>query len=229
MTAATWGKPLGRFVRPTKPAIVPTMSPERSITETLARYLMDQCFRVAGDDGPRDFGLAGVDFRWPDAARALDYPRASIIERADPMHDAPFNPYPLTDTLGTFDCLVCTPDPTLPKTVLWKTAECVADLQVDFWCSSDADRQAIRARLGYLFNPGQLGGLVLGGHPSYYSRAVRASLDSSREADEPDAVFANERRLQVNITARVDVVDLRVAVLMTPVATVAALDPGDPP
>jgi hypothetical protein len=63
---------------------------------------------------------------------------------------------------------------------------------------------------------------------SYYSRVVRASLSSSsRQADEEDAVFANERRLLVNIVrANVDIVDLRLAVLLSPVVTVDAIDPN---
>lgn len=227
---STWGKPIFQ-ARQQKPARLATISPERAIAETLAEYLRCSLFAVRGDDGVRTFKLAGIDYRWPDAGKELEYPRASIVERTDMFHEASLTPRPLEDSLGVFDELIGYPcDPQWPKTVLWRTAELTGELQVDFWLSSDAERDAVRAQLGYLFNPAEeRGGVALVGHPHYYSRAVRVTLLSSRAPDEPDAVYANERRLQVNVSVEIDVVDLRLAVLLTPTSTVDATDPGADP
>lgn len=224
---ATWGRPIYQ-ARQQKPAALGLISPERAIGETLGEYLRCAVFSVKGTDGVRNFSLKGIDFRWPEAGKDLEYPRASIVERTDMFHEASLTPRPLEDTLGMFDERIgyaC--DPLWPKTVLWKTAELSGELQVDVWLSSDAERDAVRAQLGYLFNPAdERGGVLLGGHPLYFSRAVRVTLLSSRAPDEPDAVYANERRLQVNVSVEIDVVDLRLAVLLTPTATVDAIDPN---
>ncbi len=226
----TFGRPIFHTLE-NKPAVVATIGPRDAIAETLAEYLRCAVFRVWGKDAPdRTFALQAIHMKWPDAGKALEYPAASIVEQTDTFHEALFVPFPLEDTLGVYDCMVvATPDPQLPRTVLWKTAEASVEFQLDFWCSNDPDRQAIEAQLGYLFNPGQeRTGVLLGGHPRYYAREVRATLLSHRQIDIEDSVYPNERRLQCAVRCEVDVVDLRLAVLLSPEATVEVTDPSDP-
>lgn len=230
-TEQKFGRPLLiAQVRPTKQAVVAVMGPKTAMAETLAKYLECAVFRVAGDGGPdRDFGLERIFPHWPDSSVALPYPCASVIEATDTFHEDQFNPQPVEESLGVYDCLLgYAADPAFPKTVLWRTAEATCDFQVDYWLSADADRQAVQAGLSYLFNPGQeRTGVLLGGHPRYYAQAVRATLLSHRDMDEQDQVYPNERRLQTMVRCNIAVVDLRIAVLLTPRTTVEATDPNE--
>lgn len=219
-----FGKPLfiGE-VRPTKQATIPVMGPRVAMGETLAQYLRCAVFRVAGKDAAsRDFALEAVFPTWPDASTTLPYPCASVIESSDTFYEEYFVPQPIEESLGVWDCLVgYAPDPSYPKTVLWRTSEATCDFQIDFWTAALADRQAIEAELNYLFNPGQeRTGVLLGGHPSYYAQPVRATLLSHRQIDEDNQVYPNERRLQAMVRCNVSVVDLRIAVLLTPQTSV---------
>jgi hypothetical protein len=224
LPTAVFGRPVFAG-RETKPAVVAAIGPRLAMAEVLAEYLRCAVFRVAGQGGPdRSFSLERVQPQWPDASQALPYPCASVIERTDTFHEQQFQPRPDETTIGAYDCMVgFDQDPVFPKTVLWRTAEATAEFQLDFWTSALADRQAIEAQLSYLFSPGQeRTGVLLGGHPRYYAQPVRVTLLSSRQVDEEDQVYPNERRLQVNVRANVDVVDLRLAVLLTPRLTVEA-------
>lgn len=226
----TFGQPIFR-AREMPPAAIAVMGPQEAMAEVIGKYLLCAIFRTRGVNGPdRDFAFTEVFNNWPDAGKDLPYPCASIGASTDTYHEDQLRPHPVEDTLGVFDCLVgYEPDPAFPKTVLWRTAQATVDFQVDVWTSSVPERQAVEARLGYLFNPGQeRTGVLLGGHPSYYSRAVRVTLLSHNSIDTEDAVYPNERRLQITLRADVDVVDLRIAVLLTPRATVDATDPIDP-
>ena len=228
---STWGKPIFTS-RPPLPAVVQVVGPRDAMAQTIAQYLRCATFCIHGVDGGVDkpFGLNAVEHEWPDPSVKLNYPVASLIERTDTFVEAFFQPRPMEETLGVYDCLIGQqPDPVWPKTVLWKTGEATAEFQIDFWCSSKPERAAVDAQLGYLFNPGQeRTGVLLGGHPRYYSRAVRATHLSTRRIDVEDAVYANERRLMVIVTANVDIVDLRLAVLLSPAVAVEATDPNDP-
>jgi len=226
----TFGRPM--FVaRETPPATIAVMGPRVAMALTVAEYLKCAVFRVLGEGGPdRDFGLEKIFDEWPDPSQALPYPCASLIESTDTFHQEQFQPRPMEETIGVYDCMVgYEADPAFPKTVLWRTAEATCDFQLDFWTSAEADRQAIEAQLGYLFNPGQeRTGVLLDGHPRYYAQPVRATLLSHRRIDTEESVYPNERRLQTIIRCDVDVVDLRIAVLLTPRVTVEAFDPNDP-
>lgn len=224
-----FGRPM--FVaREFKPATVPGMGPRIAMAETLAEYLKCAVFRVKGDGGPdRDFALTTTFPVWPDPAEGLPYPCASIVESTDTFHEEQFQPQAVEATLGVYDCVIgYEADPLWPKTCLWRTADATCDFQVDFWTSAESDRQAIEAQLGFLFNPGQeRTGVLLGGHPRYYAQPVRATLLSHRRIDDENAVYPNERRLQTMIRCNVAVVDLRIAVLLTPRTSVEATDPND--
>ncbi len=211
-------------------AVLPQLGPETAMSEVLAEYLKCQTFRVYGKGAPDVvIGLKVVRAEWPDPSKAMEYPSASVIERTDTFHEKRMQPRALEETLGLYDCVTGQAiDPAKPRTCLWVTAEANAEFQVDFWCSNQPDRDAIEARLGYLFNPGEeRTGVLLGGHPRYYDRAVRATLLSSRKMDTAESVYPNERRLMVIVSAQVDVVDLRSTVLLTPLATAAVTDPNE--
>lgn len=225
----TFGQPL-HASRVFKPATVQVLGPQQAIAETVGEYLKCAVFRVYGDNAPhRDFGLTNVFHEWPDPRNPLPYPCASIGEATDTFHEAQLQPHPIEESIGVYDCMVgYEPDPSFPKTALWRTAEATVDLQVDFWLSSKAERIAVEAQLGYLFNPGQeRTGVLIGGHPKYYSQPVRATLLSHRSIDEQESVYPNEFRLMTMIRCEVAVVDLRIAVLLTPRTTVEATDPND--
>jgi hypothetical protein len=214
--------------RETRTAIVAVIGPRVAMALTVAEYLRCAVFRVAGEGGPdRDFALEHIFEEWPDASVRLPYPCASIIESTDTFHVEQFQPRPVEDSIGVYDCLLgFAPDPIFPKTVLWRTAEATCDFQIDFWTSALSDRQAIEAQLSYLFNPGQeRTGVLLGGHPRYYEQVVRATLLSHRQIDEREQVYPNERRLQTIVRCNTAVVDLRLALLLTPRVTVDAMEP----
>lgn len=226
----TFGQAL-HVMRVFKPATVQVLGPQQAMAETLGEYLRCAVFRVHGDDkaAARDFGLTNIFHEWPDPRNGLPYPCASISEATDTFHEAQLNPQAVEETLGTYDCMVgYAADPSFPKTCLWRTAEATVDLQVDFWLSSKAERIAVEAQLGWLFNPGQeRTGVLIGGHPKYYAQPVKATLLSHRSIDEQDTVYPNEFRLMTMIRCEVAVVDLRIAVLLTPRSTVEATDPND--
>lgn len=215
---------------PLEPATIATIGPRQAMGEVLAAYLRQATFRIWGGDlaPDEDFQLREVFPEWPDPSVELPYPCASLIEATDTFYEAhSLTPTPLEETLGVFDC---PPNSVPPQTVLWKVAEAVVDFQLDFWLSSLAGRQAVEAELGQLFNPGQArSGVLLGGHPRYFNRPVRATLEGHRRTDLPDSVYPNERRLQASVRAEVGVVHLRRATLLTPSAFVNATDPNDPP
>ena len=226
----TFGEPIFAAWR-TRPASINTIDPTKAMAETLGQYLKCSTFRVWGKDAPdKDFVLEDVATKWPEPGSALPYPCASIVEQTDTFHAEQFRPFPLEDSRGVFDCFVVpTPDPLNPKTILWRTGEAAVEFQVDFWTSNEPDRDAIAARLSFLFNPGQeRTGVLLEGHPRYYARSVRATLLSHRRPDNQESVFPNERRLQCAVRCEVDIVDLRIAVSLSTRVAVNAIDPADP-
>jgi len=224
----TFGRNIG--ARALTPLSIPTLGPRDAIVETLAEYLRCAKFRVWGGEAEdRDITLQAVTTEWPRAGVDLLYPSASIIEQSDTYHESGLTPYPLEDTLGVFDGL-CGNGPNDPATVLWKHAEAQAMLQVDFWCSNSADRQAIEAELSAVFTPSEgRYGVLLGGHPRYFSRPVRCTLLKHRRVDTGTTAYANERRLQCAIRAEVDIVRLYRAQLSALTLATDAIDPSDPP
>ena len=223
-----FGKPLFSAT-PLQPATIAVVGPRKAMAEVLREYLLRARFRVFGDQAAdTEFQLNEVTTEWPDARTPLRYPTASVMEQTDTFYEAHnFVPTALDDTLGEFDC---PPNQDPPQTVLWKVAEAQVEFQVDFWTSNRPDRQAIAAELGQLFNPGQeRSGVLLGGHPQYFRRPVRATLLSHRRTDVEAAVYPNERRLQCAIRCELDIVQLRFASLLTPLVNTQVVDPNDPP
>jgi len=224
----TFGRPIFQAV-PLEAARIATIGPRQAMAAVLREYLLCARFSLwsGGLDADREFGLREVFAEWPDAGRDLPYPCASIVEQADTFYEGHnFTPTPLEETLGVYDC---PPGRYPPSTVLWKVAEATVSFQIDFWASNLPDRESLEAELGHLFNPGQeRSGVLLGGHPRFYDRPVRATLLSHRRIDLEDSVYPNERRLQTIVRCEVDVVHLRRAVLLSPIFQTAVTDePGD--
>jgi hypothetical protein len=195
----------------------PRTDPRNAAARTLAAYLMGQRFVVAaGDDGiEKPFELKQVLYKFPTKGE-LEYPSAAITTPTS-TQDA-HTPFPLEATQDRYG----------PGTVLWRTAELVAQFQVDFFCETEADREAIAAALPGIFSPREdASGVMLRGPETYFCLPVRCTLVGDPErVDEDEAAFARERRLMVRIRSELDVVHLRKAVSMRrPVAPLDVLDP----
>lgn len=218
------------------PAVIQTMGPRQAMAEALSAYLLRATFSVdGGTAAPTKFQLRSVFPEWPDSSTELPYPCASLIEKTDTFYEAHnFVPTAQEGTLGQFDCLAGYPPPPVPgqagRTVLWKLAEATLDFQLDFWLSNIPQREAIGGSLGELFNPGEARtGVLVVGPERYYSLPVRATLMAHRRMDANGTVYPNERRLMATVHCEMDVVQLRVATLLSPEAAANVVDPSDPP
>lgn len=202
-------------------AAIGTLDPRNAMAEVLAAFLRCAEFRRGGGDIPIDklFRLKRVEPEWPDPKKDIVYPSASIIDNANIPYEAhSLTPTALEETWGSFE----------KDTVLWKTAEAVADFQVDYWTTDTPTREAIAARLPSLFNPGEgRSGVVLSGDPRYFRRPVRATLLNNQRMDTENAVFERERRLMTLVRCEVDVVHLRKAVELQPKMVLRDGDPED--
>jgi len=197
--------------------MVSAMDPRAAAAEALRAYLRNQRFTVWSPTGEeRDFELMDVFPEWPRPDRELPYPSASIIDAAaTPMASNQLTPQVLEDTFNQYRS----------GSVLWKLAEAECVFQVDFWCNTVADREAIAAALPGLFAPGETATNVrLQGPAEYWSLPVRAQLESYERADSAGAIWANERRLRTRIRCEVDVVELRCANLLAVTADVRDLE-----
>jgi len=206
-----------------------------ALAETLAVYLLQLQFRIAGgDDRDTVFRLREVFDEWPESRQDLPYPCASIIDAGEIEHVAHnLVPTILEETWGQFDELVaCNQGEGKKTTVLMKSSGARQEFQVDFWLDKKADRQAVAALLPSAFNIEESrSGIVLEGPELYYSRSMRFSLSSGGRFDD-SAVTAslNERRLQTVIIGECDIVSLREAVEMKkPMICKSIVDPADPP
>lgn len=196
-------------------AAVGTLDPRNAMAETVKAFLESACFlRGGGDATDTEFNLNDVALEWPDPSKELRYPTASIIDAGEVPYQAhALTPTALEETWGEFD-----KESGDPKcTVLWKTAEAVADFQVDFWTIDTPTREAIAARIPSLFNPSEGAiGVVLAGDPRYFHRTVRATLMNNQRMDTETTVYENERRLRTLVRCEIDVVHLRNAVELLP-------------
>lgn len=187
----------------------------------LGAYLRSAEFRAWGGEGPdKRFNLTSVHEEWPEGTQQLEYPSAALSEIQDPEQQAHnFVPTALEETIDVFGA----------GTVLWKLAEASIVFQVDFFCQSKPDREAIAAALPGLFSPGdEKGGVILTGHPVYYCVPVRCTLESGpRRIDTSDAVFESERRLTARVRCDVDQVELRCATVLVPSAQILAGETQD--
>jgi hypothetical protein len=212
-------------------AIPNVMGPFDAVSKTLAVYLEGIEFRVnGGDTYDQGFYLNKVLEEFPSSSKDLDYPTASIVERGPaPYAGHSFTPTPLEDTLGTYDSLICG-EIKNQKTVLFKEGEYAGDLQVDFWLATSADRKAVAAALGHLFNPvKERAGVLLKGPPQYYDRNILFTLLDVFRDDTSDTSYQNEFRLRCNVRGESDIVSLRLATLLQPTKPcIIVSDPSDP-
>jgi hypothetical protein len=201
---------------------VPGTDPQSAAKQTVAEFLKRVTFTIsAGDDGKATrFNLNDVRFRFPRNGD-LDYPIASVTVPTSDQQAHNLSPTPLEDTWNRY----------APNSVLWKTAELVADLQVDFFVNDEPTQEAIAAALPALFNPREdAAGVMLRGPATYWCLPVRATLmgDPERFGDTEEAVYSGERRLLVKVRTELDVVHLRaVRALRRPVGFTDVLDPKD--
>lgn len=207
-------------------AAIGTLDPRNAMAEVMAAFLLNTKFVRGGGKVPStEFQLNEVNPEWPDPDEDLRYPSATIIDTGPIPYEAHnLVPTALEETWGQFDngCFEEDPGDREKRTVLWKTAEAVAEFQVDFWADDRATREAIAARIPSLFNPEEgRAGVVLQGEPRYFHRLVRATLVDSQRMDTPAAVYPNERRLKAVVRCEVDVVHLRAAKELHPKVTLA--------
>lgn len=189
--------------------------------KTLGAYLERALFVIgAGDDGKEtQFNLEQVLHKFPRNSE-LAYPSASITTATSAQEAHNLSPTPLEATWNRY----------APRSVLWKTAECVSVFQVDFWVNDEPTQEAIAAALPALFNPREdAAGVILEGPAAYWCLPVRCTLisDPERAGDTGEAVYEGERRLVARIRSEIDVVHLRQGVpLLRPVLQTDVKDPG---
>lgn len=202
----------------------------KAVFETLAVYLLKATFIVdGGTDEDRSFKLNEVSEEWPSGI--INYPIASIIEVGSPVYSAfSFKPRPLEETLGVFDCFAKGKQGVPGKTVLWKIGELELDIQCDFWTTYIADREAIEAHIGELFNPSEeRTGVVLEGPENYFSQPIRYTLLDIRNDDSAETSGVNERRLRCLLRAENAIVSLKEATYLPAKFTdLRVVDPNDP-
>lgn len=179
------------------------LDPRDAAAQALQAYLKAAVFCIPGDNPGTDrrFRLNKVMQEWPDPKTTLDYPAASVVS-AGPIGNGAhnFTPTMLEETCDQFE----------RGTVLWKTAELSIAFQVNFWVTNKPERGAIAAGIQEMFAPSEdRYGVVVQGPCEYFDRAVRLTLDDHERIDTPDTVFAGERELRAQITADIDVVQLR--------------------
>jgi hypothetical protein len=186
----------------------PLLDPAQAAAAVLAKYLSCLKFVRWGRDAPDTvFQLQAVFDDWPEPDVDLPYPCASVNESGPVVMGASnLVPHALEETHNLFG----------ESTVLWKLDEVDISFQVDFFTTDVPTRDAIAARLPNAFQPGEDGGrIVLVGNSLYYNRPVRATLVSYERVDNPDSVYARERRLRAMIDCSIDVVDLRCVSLLS--------------
>lgn len=215
MDDVTWGLPLQAVVGPDRFPLVgaPALPPRNAAAEILAAYLRrvewssPDVADSVGPGGARRWRLNQVLTNWPTSGQPLDYPACSIDEDAVPYEAHALVPTVLEETWNCYGA----------GTVLWKTAEEVLDFQVDFWTNAEPDREAVEAGLPRVFAPAETRyGVLLSGHPRYFSRPIRATLVDHQRIDSSEDAYLRERRLRATIRVEIDVVHLRATAALEP-------------
>ena len=213
-------------------AFINTIGPELAVSKTLKAYLEKATFQISAENVPyTTFQLNPISEQWPRPDQDLNYPTASIIEASTSRHEPHnLNPTPLEETLGQFDCFIGKPGQDPPKTVLWKESELSTQFQLDFWTSTQPEREAIAGALSQLFSPSEdRSGVLLQGPDSYFNREIRFTLMSTRRDDSAATAYPNEWRLRCSVQVESDIVSLRKAILLQPTKPrIDVIDPNDP-
>jgi len=207
------------------------LGPRKAAALTLAAYLKTVDFYVYGGKSEDEtFRLVDVKTQWPNAKEPHVYPSASIIEAGPSNYsEHSFQPIPLEETIGEFDCYLGKPKGS-NATVLWKESELETDFQLDFWLSNQADQAAVEAALGEIFNPSEeMVGILLQGPEQYYNREMRFTLLETEYMDTGDAAYDNEWRLRCIVRLESDIVSLREATILPLIMPCTeVIDPQDP-
>ena len=201
--------------------ISPVIGPDEAIRQTVMAYLRGLEFGIAGGGC---FNFREVFSRWPSADTDLPYPCASVIAAGPPQpDDGSFTPRMMEDTWGVHD-----PEGSPPKSsALWKLGEMTQDLQIDIWTNTFAEQSAAMARMHGAFAPGERAHRVmLEGSPDYWSLRVRAALRGMERIETEEAMYANEFRARMLVTASIDVAELRCAteLRVNPVVVAVGID-----
>lgn len=179
----------------------PVMDAAKASSEILAAYLRRLVWYAEGPGGAQPFRFEEVFPSWPSDDVVLRWPSASVdIAAVFPYEAHDFRPTALEETLGCFGA----------ETVLWKTGELVGDYQVDAWCTSEVEREAVAGGMERAFSPTESrSGVLLSGVPEYFERPLRATLMSVQRLDTSDDAFGRVRRLRARIRGEIDAVHLR--------------------
>lgn len=215
---------------PATVALANTIGASKALAEALAAYLLRAEFRVHGGTDPQDrtFKLTKVLEHFPRPDERLVYPCASIEEKPGANIEQWLSPAPLEDTWGQFDRLIGE-NGSNKRTVLWLTGEASVDFQLDFWLDTEADREAVEARVSDLFVPEEgRQCLVIEGPALYYGQPCTYSLEGMHSEDTTDTATRNERRLRCEVHGTCAIVSLRVAREFKPRTVVVAFDGEDP-
>lgn len=214
----------GRVLTPVyQGARAPAMDSRSAASEALIAYLKNACFSVrtlVKDAEPREFRFTTVSREWPEPSKELITPTLTVLDFEPTMQDAwGLVPAPLEDTLDVFgDC-----------TVLWKTAELIAQAQVEFWLGNEPEREAVAAKLPTLFAPAEdEWGVRLQTPPDYFCRVARFSLMSMQRMDDANTIYPRERRLSCRIGVQLDEVQLRSAPRTRLTVDMRVKQPDDP-
>lgn len=186
--------------------ISPVVGPDEAIRQVVMAYLRDLEFGIPGG---ACFNFQEVFSQWPSADTDLPYPCASVVAAGPPVSDeGSWTPRMMEDTWGVFD-----PQGSPPKSsALWKLGEMTHNLQIDIWTSTFAEQSAAMARMHGAFAPGERAHRVLlTGTPDYWSLRVRAAMRGIERVETEAAMYANEFRARMLVTASIDVAELRCA------------------
>lgn len=182
-----------------------THDARQAAAAALTAYLRRIVFIRYGNDRASDvrFKLCGVYDNWPDPQQTLEYPSASVTDtNVMGMLGHNLVPSALESTWNVY----------APNAMLWKISEISYTFQVDFWCQTPADREAVASALPGAFAPGEgRANVVLAGDDRYFCLPVRASLEGYQRMDTPKSAYELESRLMSQVRCDVDVVELRCA------------------
>jgi hypothetical protein len=186
----------------------PLIDPDKAARLALAAYLVQQTYKIApGDDGfVREFTLNEVSTSWPSAQKDLPYPCASIS-----------GPGLLGQSDFTAEGLEETRDVYGPGTFVWKLDELESEYQIDFFTTSEPEREAIAAKVPGLFMPNDgLGRVWLETPAEYLSWPMAAMYVGMQRGSNATEIYSNEYRLSVRVQVSVDVIELRCTPLLDP-------------
>jgi hypothetical protein len=187
-----------------------TITARDAAAQALAAYLSRVLFEVAGSPS-RTFQLKHVLTEWPESFDKMVYPSAAITSPREPIAPHNFRPTALEETWDVF----------CPGSVLWKTGELAVEFQVDFWCTTKPEREAVAARLDEVFSPTESrSGVLLQGPDAYWCRSVRCTLIESERIDSSASTLGREREYRAKVLAELDLVQLREAAELQPVIRV---------